>query len=178
MRLPRQRRLSLSPSSSRFLAVGAPLLILVGAGFVGLQHLLSGKLEIKVRRIDGAEAVLWNKREKKESMIRMFVSLFFPRRRSNRCLFFFFLLTKKSKTQKKRTRQDAHKRALELGDKARKEFDLEAEAEVRRNVVLLPLRKEKKKKRRRRRTIVDDCCRFSLPFSFSFLFVVVNPSPL
>ena len=40
--LPRRR------PAPRFLAVGAPLLILVGSGFAGLQHLLSGKLEIKV----------------------------------------------------------------------------------------------------------------------------------
>lgn len=40
--LPRKR------PAPRFLAVGAPLLILVGSGFAGLQHLLSGKLEIKV----------------------------------------------------------------------------------------------------------------------------------
>ena len=40
--LPRRR------PAPRFLVVGAPLLILVGSGFAGLQHLLSGKLEIKV----------------------------------------------------------------------------------------------------------------------------------
>jgi hypothetical protein len=44
--------------------------------------------------------------------------------------------------------QDAHKRALELGDKARKEFDLEAEAKVRRKSFL---RRKKRRRNHRRR---------------------------
>jgi len=56
--LPRRR------PAPRFLVVGAPLLILVGSGFAGLQHLLSGKLEIKVGKGVGLE-----EEESKESVI-------------------------------------------------------------------------------------------------------------
>lgn len=90
---------------SKLLTHGAPVLALVTAGFAGLVHLQSGKLEVRVSVVDGGEG----KGTEADSW----------RCRTHVLPLPSFLS------------QSAHKRALELGPTGTNALDLEAEAEVR-----------------------------------------------